>query len=278
MDCPKCGTMSDSNSGREVVGTTQPSTYNSTVEAILQMRFSLALTLAPLAKAIAVKFNTPNEVVDNIEAERRRLLALPPTELQREYAREAAAMEARQFYNVPSAMADFAHWSQMDYWSVEEAVALLLGREPSVVNSASLKKHQTSRFALRYTKLLQIAQRSEAFGNADRIRPADAVDWALMNQAVEPPPELERWLRARAKFPARNAAATDVSDVPIEAAPSSNVRWTPERLKELSEFRERHGTKKAAEHFGIAQARVRQLLPKKPAASPANSAFTYRPK
>jgi hypothetical protein len=270
--------MSDSSSGREVVGTTQRSTYNSTVEAILRMRFSLVMLLEPVAKAFAAKTGTPNEAVEEIEAERRRLLALPPAELQREYAREATAVEARKFYNVPSAMADFAHWSQMDYWSVEEAVTLLLGREPSVVNSASLKKHQTSRFAQRHTKLLQIAQRSETLGSSDRVKPAAAVEWAILSGAVEPPPDLERWLRSRARLPERKLASEAPTDVQVEAAPVSNVRWTPERLKELSEFRERHGTKKAAEHFGIAQARVRQLLPKKPAASPASSAFTYRPK
>lgn len=268
--------MTDSSSGREVLGPATSSTYNSTVEAILQMRFSLAVALAPLAKVIAAKTNTPNQVVDNIEAERRRLLALSPAALNREYALEAAAVEARQFYNMPPAMADFAHWSQMDYWSVEEAVALLLGREPSVVNSASLKKHQTSPFAQRYTKLLQIAQRSETLGGSDRVRPAAAVDWALLTEAVEPPPDLERWLRSRGRLREPDVAPEAATDV--EATPPSGLRWTPERLKELSDFREKHGTKKAAEHFGIAQARVRQLLPKKPPAAPASSAFTYRPK
>jgi hypothetical protein len=38
-------------------------------------------------------------------------------------------------------------------------------------------------------------------------------------------------------------------------------RWTPEKLAELRAYRHEHGTKAAAERFGITTARVRQLLP-----------------
>ena len=37
--------------------------------------------------------------------------------------------------------------------------------------------------------------------------------------------------------------------------------WTPERLADLRACRKQHGTKKAAEQFGVSAARVRELLP-----------------
>jgi hypothetical protein len=40
-------------------------------------------------------------------------------------------------------------------------------------------------------------------------------------------------------------------------------RWTPEKLAELRAFRDEHGTKAAAEKFGISTSWVRQLLPTK---------------
>jgi hypothetical protein len=64
--------------------------------------------------------------------------------------------------------------------------------------------------------------------------------------------------------------------VPVGAAASTGVgpgntslrqtttlkRWTPEVLDTLRAYRDEHGTKKAAEHFAISTARVRELLPR----------------
>ncbi len=56
---------------------------------------------------------------------------------------------------------------------------------------------------------------------------------------------------------------------PVVAASASGKRWTPEHLDELRRYRTQHGTKKAAAHFGISEARVRGLLPsEKPKATP----------
>jgi len=42
---------------------------------------------------------------------------------------------------------------------------------------------------------------------------------------------------------------------------SPGDKWTDEKLAELRELRDKHGTKAAAQRFGITEARVRQLLP-----------------
>lgn len=50
----------------------------------------------------------------------------------------------------------------------------------------------------------------------------------------------------------------------VETAPGK--KWTPEKLTELKSYRDKNGTKKTAEHFGISEQLVRKKLPsEKPA-------------
>lgn len=50
-------------------------------------------------------------------------------------------------------------------------------------------------------------------------------------------------------------------------------KWTAEQLALLSIYREKHGTKAAAEHFKISTSRIRGLLPGKRAPSRAHDIF-----
>ena len=52
-------------------------------------------------------------------------------------------------------------------------------------------------------------------------------------------------------------------------------RWTPEKLAELKSYREKHGTKKAAEFFGISEQFIRKKLPSEKPQPKGYSAFTY---
>ena len=55
----------------------------------------------------------------------------------------------------------------------------------------------------------------------------------------------------------------------VTPAPVTNRRWTPEKLAELKAYREAHTMKETAAKFGIAEQRIRQLLPSdKPKAKP----------
>lgn len=68
-------------------------------------------------------------------------------------------------------------------------------------------------------------------------------------------------------------------EAPQAAALGTGKRWPPERLRELADYREKHGTEAAATHFGITGARVRKLLPgeKVPTKKAAGySVFTHR--
>ena len=66
-------------------------------------------------------------------------------------------------------------------------------------------------------------------------------------------------------------AADSASTVP------GKVR-TPEKLAEMKAYREKHGTKKAAAHYQVSEARIRKLLPGDKPNSKGYSAFTHHTK
>ena len=66
-------------------------------------------------------------------------------------------------------------------------------------------------------------------------------------------------------------AADSASTVP------GKVR-TPEKLAEMKAYREKHGTKKAAAHYQVSEARIRKLLPGDKPKSKGYSAFTHHTK
>jgi len=77
----------------------------------------------------------------------------------------AQEQESARFFNAEEANANVDHWAKMPYWSVDEAVALLLGKEPEIVNWKKLKGMVgSSPFSKTYSKLLDLANRSVAAG------------------------------------------------------------------------------------------------------------------
>ena len=111
------------------------------------------------------------------------------TELEKELYRapynSSSAYEKRaekqQFFNRPEAGADFSHWARMSYWSAEEAVALILGKDPKRVNLINLDEYYTraSLFIQKFKNLRELIDR--AVGAEDlpeRATPRQFVEWA----------------------------------------------------------------------------------------------------
>ena len=99
--------------------------------------------------------------------------------------------------------------------------------------------------------------------------------------------DFDAWLRAQGETPSAHVAAwleaTGQSAEPTAAEPVLAVPakgtgkiWDADRLAKLNAYREQHGTKKAAEHFGVTTSRVRALLPTDKTATKGYSAFTHR--
>lgn len=89
--------------------------------------------------------------------------------------------EKQQFFNRPEAGADFSHWACMAYWSAEEAVALILGKDPKRVNLINLDEYSTqvSPFIQKYKKLKELIDRAiEAEVVPKQPTPRQSVEWA----------------------------------------------------------------------------------------------------
>lgn len=87
---------------------------------------------------------SPENVAASLTAE-VELGALSESELDAEYKRSQlealAKLEAKRWYNQPGARADFSHWAKCAYWRIPEAVALILGRDPGVINATLIVPH-----------------------------------------------------------------------------------------------------------------------------------------
>lgn len=91
------------------------------------------------------------------------------------------------------------------------------------------------------------------------------------------------WLFHVEDLPQLLAVGAEVARAPIEgracegpAKADDGKEWTPGRLAELKTYREQHGTKAAAEKYGISTARIRTLLPSGKPRPQGYSAFTHR--
>lgn len=99
----------------------------------------------------------------------------------KETAREKAQREeqARPF-NRPQANADFAYWSRMSYWTIDEAVALSLGRDPNIANWKYIQSIvKISPFAAEFAAKRELAIRAKVMGQLwDSTNPAIFLAWA----------------------------------------------------------------------------------------------------
>lgn len=114
-------------------------------------------------------------------------------------AKEAAEQEAKWFFNQPGAHADFNHWAKLDYWTLEEGVALCFGKSPKVVTSKSVESaREVSPFAKQFMDALEIAARARAMDQiADPNVPGFFIAWAKRTE-LPFPAELEALVAKRA--------------------------------------------------------------------------------
>lgn len=98
---------------------------------------------------------------------------------------EAKDAEEAYFFNDTKADADFAYWNSVSVWTAEEATALSLGKQPSVVSQATLKKqlmrrYKSSPFAQEFNRRLLLIQRAQAGGDLPDPTPRDQFStWAI---------------------------------------------------------------------------------------------------
>jgi hypothetical protein len=120
----------------------------------------------------------------------------------REKERVEELSDRIQFFNRPEAISDYPYWCTLKSWTLEEAAALLLGKDPRKVNWRTLSRLETtSPFARRLDRLrsqLLRAKSDDAVKDADS--PSHLVDWALA-AGISVPPDLISALENRGTGP-----------------------------------------------------------------------------
>ena len=111
-----------------------------------------------------------------VGAYRKKLEALPSQEIDRLVSEQRAHLaerakqkaeeeEKKRPFNQPVADADFCHWAKMSYWTLDEFVALSLGKNPKIVNWPVLQSFErVSPFASKYASRREIVLRAETMG------------------------------------------------------------------------------------------------------------------
>jgi hypothetical protein len=240
----------------------------------LVRRFRGDILLRQVARG---EYQDPEERRNKIEEYRAELLAKDPRELQELYkeerAKERVEAEVRpdwedrqRFFNQPHAKADFIHWSKAAHWTLDEAVALSFGKEPTIVNWNRVQKYtEISRFAGRYAKLRELTLRAKEWKQLyDPVLPGLFLAWAKRYD-IGYPPELEQQVIARGhdiadwktsydelKLRSEEAAAA------AERALADGRRLVAELVRERESLRERVGQLEEAAR----EVRERPLLSK----------------
>ncbi len=108
-------------------------------------------------------------------------------------AEKIKSEEDARFFNAPGSNAYFEHWAKASYWSLEEAVALSFGKEPSVVYWDRIKPlTQVSGFAYQFGRLRDLALRAKGTGQLfDPVLPGIYIAWTKRVE-IQFPAELEQ--------------------------------------------------------------------------------------
>ena len=123
-----------------------------------------------------------------------QLSALVQTEREKEKAELIAKVQAEEngrHFNLPTARADFNHYCKAALWTLDESIALALGKEPRAVNWKSVSPYvQVSAFAKRYERLRDLCIRAKNAGQLfDPVFPTVFLGWPR-DKNIEVVPEL----------------------------------------------------------------------------------------
>lgn len=108
-----------------------------------------------------------------------------------EWVTSAAADDRTQFFSQPNALPDLNHWARMDFWSLEEALALSFGKAPEVLTARRVTGLSPySPFAVEYRRRTEVARRAIVANQMwESVRPSTFLRWA-QRKGMNPPAEL----------------------------------------------------------------------------------------
>jgi hypothetical protein len=207
------------------------------VEHLLRVKFPFSWAPPPLTplrgpNAGLGQHEMHQRLMAKVETERAELMALPDDEIERRFitagteeqakaAMRAAIEEKGRFFSKREAEADFAYWSKVEYWTIDESIALLLGKSPEVVTWKSIQAYvNVSAFAKQYERLRNLALRAQAMNRGQSaVYPNVVLAWA--DEVEIPVPNalresLERQWAKKQGLPTVAASPVARSEVPAE--------------------------------------------------------------
>lgn len=214
------------------------------IEALLRRKFPGSWAPPPIQPLRPGGFGGSNagavelhrQRMEHVDTERKRLTDLPDADLlamQKEIeAKEKAKRDAEiatleAVFHAPDNDADFDFWCKAEYWTFDEAIALLLGKDPKklpVLLMTGTQMRETP-FARGYSRLYELGKRATAMQGA-RLRPITVIRWASETGAVkELPPELLRMPLPPAPSSAGPAQAHQTANLPAAEKDSDAERF-----------------------------------------------------
>jgi hypothetical protein len=210
------------------------------VEAILMLQSTAYVVIERLQKATRQEPTNPilekqrQELLKKTEPELQNLLATIKHEKDVARRAEAAAKEAARFYNRRATNAEYEYWAKAEYWTPDEAMALLMGISPELMTHAAVEREVarlTPIFGSKpsqlpyvldlYFQVRKLAERAGAM-KGPKIHPASALIWAIRSGAIAPPAELIRIFERRAE---------QLRPQPLHAAPPAQPASMSEKTQ-----------------------------------------------
>jgi hypothetical protein len=189
----------------------QPTDDKNIIELLVRLKFPPTV-LASLSNPLQPKGTTTlgrKLRSEEIARYRLELQNLPSDQLQSIYEAEIAPMlaamqrdEDARFFNLPHAKADFDHWSKAEHWSLDEAIALVLGKAPEIVSWDKIKPWvATSPFVKQYSRLRDLADRAKVWAKLyDFVLPPVFLKWAEDNEITVPAELAEKVSKLKGKL------------------------------------------------------------------------------
>ncbi len=240
------------------------------VEHLLRVKFPFSWAPPPLTplrgpNAGLGQHEMHQRLMAKVEAERAALMAMPDDELERRFlmagteeqakAEMRAAIEEKgRFFSKREAEADFSYWSKVEYWTLDESIALLLGKSPEVVTWKTIQPLvNVSAFAKRFERLRSLALRAQAMNRGQTaVYPSAVLDWANEMEIPVPQSLQEELARQWAKKQSGPSVAVTQSAQPAtdysgtSDAGASTETPQARRIRRLGRFKELGGEMRKA--------------------------------
>lgn len=166
---------------------------------LMQRKFPSLLKGPRISNGVQFGTTPPEQMTPEATLYRSNLRTMPAAVLRQTAADErerevadwvsrAAADDQTLFFSQPGAVADIDHWARMDFWSVEEGLALSFGKAPEVLTSKRVSVLGIySPFATEYRRRAEVARRSLVAKHLyENNRPSVFLRWA-QRKGMNPP-------------------------------------------------------------------------------------------